>query len=361
MSPALPSASNDLRDPTRSGATGGGAREARLRRLLGASQNTLFDRPREGLEQARRTVESIGREARRLSEPARSELQAEAALGLANALRVAGDLPQAEAAFQRAGARVDEVPNEVLRRRLDARRWDLSASLYNDQRRFPEALAAIDRALALYRRLGDERREARAWINKGHVLDTAGARNRSLRAFRQALARLDPRHEPRQFAICMHNLLRGLHRTGYTIAALSLLGDVRALYEALGDETPRLRLRWLESEMLLEIGREAVAESIFEEVRAGFVELDMPYDAALVSLDLAAMYLEQDRAYKLRDLALRLFPVFQSHKVHREAMAALILYREALSTHALDRQLIDRLAEYLQKAPGHPELAFRAG
>ena len=358
MSPVTSSPSEALREPSRPGPDGR-AGTKRLERLLETSQEVLFDQPRQGLEQARRALETIDREARRLAEPSRSELAARAALGLANALRVVGDLPQAEAAFERARGRIDEVPDALLRRRLDARRYDLLASLYNDQRRFPEAVASIDRALALYRRLGDERRQARAWINKGHVLETAGARNQSLRAFRQALARLDPHHEPRQFAICMHNLLRGLHRAGYTIAALSLLGDVRALYEALGDETPRLRLLWLEAEMLLEIGREAVAESLFEEVRAGFVELDMPYDAALVSLDLAALYLEQNRAYKLRDLALRLFPVFQSHKVHREAMAALILYREALATHALDLDLIARLGEYLQKAPGSPELAFR--
>lgn len=336
-------------------------RAARLERLLETSQKDLFGDPRKALDQTRRAVEQIEREAPGLPEPLGSDLRARAALAYATALRAVGDLPQAEAAFQRAESRIQAVDGDLLHRRLDARRCYLTASLYNDQRRFPEALRCIDRALRLYRRLSDEAMEARAWLSKGHILETAGARNRSLRAFRHALARIDAHREPRYFAMCVHNLLRGLHRSGYTIAALSLLSDVRTLYEALGDETPKLRLRWLEAEMLLEIGREAVAERLFEEVRAAFVELDMPYDAALVSLDLAALYLEQDRAYKLRDLAVRLFPVFQSHKVHREAMAALILYREALSTHAIDLELIGRLTEYLQEAPGKPQLSFRAG
>ena len=52
------------------------------------------------------------------------------------------------------------------------------------------------------------------------------------------------------------------------------------------------------------------------------------YDAAIVSMDLALLYLRQRRTAELKTLAKEMLPIFRSQDVHREAVAALVDERE---------------------------------
>src|SRR5689334_21553830 len=71
------------------------------------------------------------------------------------------------------------------------------------------------------------------------------------------------------------------------------------------------------------LGRIDQAEASFQEVRKEFQDLGKVYDAALVSLDLAALSAQQGRTAELKWLAAEMVPIFESREIHREGLVAL--------------------------------------
>src|SRR5262249_32248620 len=72
------------------------------------------------------------------------------------------------------------------------------------------------------------------------------------------------------------------------------------------------------------------AEAAFQEVRDGLRAHEMRYHLALASLDLAAVWLSQGRTTELRELVEEMVSTFQTFGIHREAIAALLMLREAV-------------------------------
>ena len=52
-------------------------------------------------------------------------------------------------------------------------------------------------------------------------------------------------------------------------------------------------------------------------------------------------------------------PVFESRDVHQEALAALLLFRQAAEAEEVTLGLLERLSDYLQRARRNPELRFK--
>ena len=84
-------------------------------------------------------------------------------------------------------------------------------------------------------------------------------------------------------------------------------------------------------------------------MRDGFIKQEIPFDAALVSLDLAAVYLKQDRIHELKRLAAEMLAVFQSLVIHPEALAAYTLFSEAVRRERVSFRFILDLAEFFKK------------
>ncbi|HEX2224834.1 MAG TPA: hypothetical protein VHN15_11570, partial [Thermoanaerobaculia bacterium] len=109
------------------------------------------------------------------------------------------------------------------------------------------------------------------------------------------------------------------------------------------------------------LGQSLRAETVLRAARDGFQELDLPYDLALVSLELALLCAEQGRAAEARRIAAEMLPLFASRQIHREALAALRLWQEAGGEGAGDSfALTAELLAYLKKARFDPELRFTA-
>jgi tetratricopeptide (TPR) repeat protein len=319
------------------------------RHLAESSADRIFEDPAEALGLARLGLGV----AERLGD---TELLFQTRLELANALRVRGEIQEAEREVRQAGHELETLESPPF---LEGRYHHLLTSLAGDQQRFGDALRHADRAIALFRRAGVGVWECEALVKKGHTLAQTLRPSDALRTLRRALPLLDPERHLRLFVICLHNIVAGLNELGYSIAARSLLADLKGLHERLGDEVNLLRFRWLEGTIRRDLGQLPEAEEAFREVQAGFLDLDLPYNAAIVSLHLAEVYLQQSRSYKLRDLATRMFPVFQSRRIHREALAALIIFREAVSLHTADLELIRGVATFLDRARTNLKLRFR--
>ena len=94
-------------------------------------------------------------------------------------------------------------------------------------------------------------------------------------------------------------------------------------------------------------------------MRRYFTTKGIAYDAALASLEVAVLYLEEDRTGEVKALAREMAPIFKAQGVHKEALASLRLFCEAASRGEATAELTRRVLEYLNKARQNPRLRFR--
>ncbi len=284
----------------------------------------------------------------------RWRLQGYASLHLGNARRVRGDLPGAEETFRRglelwvAGAPGDPgllSETQVL---------SLEASLRTSQDRLPEASALLDRALA-----GDPGAlRPNLLIKRARVLEWGGDYEGALATLRQVGLLSPDQTEPRLVWMLRFHPAWNLTHLGRYAEAEALLPEIRSLTAQLENKLDALRLRWLEGRVAAGLGRGAEAAEAFSQVRAGFADLGIAYDAALATLELAVVHLEQGRTREVRTLARQMAPIFKAQGVHRGALAALKLFCEAAETEAATVELARRVREYLYRAQHNPKLPF---
>jgi tetratricopeptide (TPR) repeat protein len=326
-------------------------------RLLEASYDVGFEDPAEAVDVAQ--LATLVADRLRPEECGGQEclysLRARAWAHLGNAFRISLDLASAERAFARAEALLDEGGVALVDR---GRVLDLLASLRKDQRRFAEALQLLDRVAALHKRLGQWSLLGRTFLQKANVCGEAGDGESEIRLLRRALDLIDPQADPRVFLAARHNLINALHESGRSREAFALLFHTRPLYLKAGDRMNLLRLRWLEGAVALGLQRGEQAEVAFREVREGFIELGLDYDAALVSLDLAGAYAEQGRLTDVRRVAEETLSIFQARNTHQEAMAALLALCSAARLDQAGVELVREVAGFLKRARTNPDLPF---
>jgi len=274
---------------------------------------------------------------------------------LANAQRVGNDLPGAEETFARAwklwraGAGAD--PRGLL---AEWRLLDREASLHRDRRQFAEALARLDRALAAAPREA----AGRILMNKAVALEHMGEAEWAIEALREAAPLVDGRREPRILFGLRFNLIVNLCHLGRYEEAETLLPEVQELAVALRKELDLVRVTWLRGKIAAGLGRGEEARQCFEQVRREFTAREMAYDCALVTLELAALYLEQGRTHEVRALAEEMLWIFRAQGVHREAVAAIQVFRDAAREEAATVELARRVVLFLCRAQHDPELRF---
>lgn len=275
---------------------------------------------------------------------------------LGNAFRVLGDFRQAESAFQAAERYLSRSWLDPLD---EALLLELEAPLRRAQRRFGESLDLLDSAIAIYREVNEPHLQGRALATRGLTLQYKGDFQNAADCFRTSLFLLDGLREPRLVVTSQYNLIGCLQDSGRSDEAAALVPEARRMIEQVGRRSDLLRLRWTEGKIAASRGRLAAAEEALREVRDAFVESALVFDVALVSLDLATLYLRQHRTEETRRLAAEMIPIFQSREVHREAMAALIVFQRAAEMEQLTAGLVEEVAAYLRQARGNPQLRFR--
>ena len=314
----------------------------------------------ESVVQASRDVEraaSLARLAREITEHMqgpeswRHRVQGFATAHVANALRVRGELREAEVFFERAKRLWESGsdPQEVLD---PGRLLDLEASLRRDQRRFKEALALLDEAL----RVG--RNPERYLVNKGFTLEVLGEYERAVEALRRAEPLVEQRGDLRLANILRLNLALNLCHLSRYSEARELGRRVQTVAAEMGDEIGILRALWVEGRVAVGLGQREEARMRLETARREFAVRKMGYDVALVILEEAVLLLDENRAAEVRALAPSLAEVFESKGVHREALAALRLFQEAAEREEATADLARRVLGYLFRARHDQGLRF---
>lgn len=292
--------------------------------------------------------------AERLEAPdpeALADFQALAWAELGNSRRVADDPRGAEGdlavALERSG-RGTGAP--VLLARL----MDLTASLYIDQRRFDDAFDLLDRVYVIHESLGDRHAAGRALISKGISASYALETEEAVRLVGQGLRLIDAGRDPKLALAAVHNVISFLVDRGEIERAGALLDASRMLYAFYGAPLDALKMTWLEGLIAAGQGNAGEAEHLLREAQRSFLEMDLPYTAALASLDLAALWLEQGRTAETRELVEDLLATFRALDIRREAIAALLMLREAFHKDRATLALLRTVASELQRLEREP-------
>jgi len=292
------------------------------------------------------------------SEAWRACIQGYAWAFVGNARRVAEDLAGAEEAFRRsralweAGAAADPGI-------LDASRvLDLEASFLRDRRRFAEALVLLDQAVRLS---PSAERTASILLNRSALCEQMGDCEGSVAALRAAAPLVGARSDSRQLWLLRFNLGVNLCHLGRHAEALPLAAEARALAVSLRNESDLQRVLWLDARIAAGLGRRDEAIAALRQVRDDFAARGLSYDAALATLDLAVLLLEEGENAEVRALAGGLVAIFENLKVYREALAAVRLFRRAAENETATAKLGHRLVRYLERARHDPELRFERG
>ena len=300
-------------------------------RLLQVHRDRLRDDPAEAEGWVRLALDAAAalrarRDAFRPGDELIADLEARVLAQLGTCLRVQSRLREADLAIDDAEARLERGTGDrnELAFVLESR-----ASLRRAQRRFAEALELTERAVYLYRRLGETSRLAGALVNRATLESYLDRGESALGTLGEALGLIDPEREPALWMSASYNLATALHEAGRPVEAAEKLAAVRPHLEALGGATDRAKLRWFEGIVARDGGDPARAERLLVETRDEFARLGLAYEIALVSLDLAALYLAEGRTAETRRLAESMLPVFRSRDIHREATAALLLFHRA--------------------------------
>ena len=285
-----------------------------------------------------------------------SRLQGYALAYVANARRVANDLLGAEEAFARAWKLWEAGAQTALGLLAEWRLLDLEASLHRGKRQFRDALDRLD----LARASAPPDAAGRILLKKAFTLEQAGEADRAIKALREAAPLVDGEREPRLPCVVKFNLAANLCHLGRYAEAEALLPEVRELAVELRNELDMVRVLWLEGRVAAGRGRRAEAAAAFEQVRRQLTNREMAYDSALVTLELAELYLKDGRARTVCALAQEMMWIFRSQGIHREALGALQIFFEAVRNEMATAEMAQRVARYLQRAQHDPDLRFEA-
>jgi tetratricopeptide (TPR) repeat protein len=288
------------------------------------------------------------------------DLRARAWGYLANARRVRSDFHGAEEALTSA---YDHLRRGTQAPCEEAVLLDLEGSLRRAQRRFADASALFRRAEELFRSAGDLHRAGRSLVKLSTVHYFVGEIDEAISVLTRAVPLIDPEVEPRLLLCAQHNLVDYLTIAGRIPEARRVYGETRALYRDFAEPWVQSRRKWVRARILLGLGKDDLAESLFLAARDSFVTEGIPYDTALVSLELASLYAQRGRTADLKRLAEEMLPIFTSLQIHREALAALSFLCQAIESERSGLDLftaVTAVAEYLRRAQHQPELRFEA-
>ena len=276
-----------------------------------------------------------------------TDLLAEAWMVLANALRVNNRLKAAEAAFRRAQAVLDQGTGDgLLRAKLRA----LLGALRTSQRRYPEALDLFREAARVYEQLGETHLAAEATVAIGRAHQQAGNLRQALRCLHAGLQQVDTSRDGRLGLVTVQIIAHVLNDAGYPEDAVAALREAAPLFDLRPGDALLLRFQWLEGKLCAKLGREADALQRLEAVRRAFLDLDLPLNAAVAALDLAALRARRGEAWEVAALAAEMLPVFQHQEIHREARLALLLFAGAAQA---GRATAEAITGWARQAESH--------
>ncbi|MCP3957078.1 MAG: hypothetical protein GY719_04435 [bacterium] len=266
-------------------------------------------------------------------------------LVLAGAYRVAGRDVAADSEYEQAEQIADsETLSPIARADLSLRLATRGRRDSLTRQRCAEALELVDAAAATYRVAKDGRRLAEAHAVRGYILNEAGRFAEATQWHGQALTlalrleRAKPADPADRAALARvaesarTNMAHAVSQSGVltSLRAFEHIGIAHRELHGRRNSLTRHLLQWTEGKLYQKLNRQDRAETRFKVARRGFVRLEVPWEIALVSLDLAALYRASGQWAELETLAADTFRRFRELCGDFEAIAALSLWVDAV-------------------------------
>lgn len=270
-----------------------------------------------------------------------------------NTLRVAGELDLADAGLQE--AKRSWLAGSDPARVLDpGRLLDLEASLRRAQRRFAEALDRLADAGPI------SHNPARVLLKRAFTLEVLGDYEQAIEALREAEPLVNRHANPRLYYMLRHNLAVCYTHLDRYLEAKELLREVQEIVIARRDENEIPRVNGLRGRIAAGLGRSRDARALLELALRQFARKKMWYDVAIVLMEVAVLLLREGNKSAVKEITPKLTEVFASRKVHREALGALQLFREAAESETADEELARRVLRFLFRARHDQGLLFKS-
>jgi tetratricopeptide (TPR) repeat protein len=252
------------------------------------------------------------------------DLQARAHAELGNARRILSDFPNAAVEFRiaveraRAGTTAPLLVADIL--------W-MAASLYRATRKFDQAFRLLDRAHAVYCRLGEQHLAGRTLISKGVAKAAHGNLSEASQLLLAGVRLVDGEREPALLLAGVHNLIWARVEKAQFTQGRALIQTHHELYRRYGSRFDLLRLRWLEGRIAAGLNEPGEAEAALLEARSGFAEHRLAYSEALVSLDLMILLQREGRKNEVGALVEEMLSTFRRLGIRREELAVHLVTR----------------------------------
>ena len=279
-----------------------------------------------------------------------------------NALRAADKLAAARIAFAEA---MLVLPHGTGDKAIEARVYALLASFYGTQRHFVQAEGASDHAIGLYLRLGDLHAAGRELLTKATYLHYAGRTEEALAENERGLGFVEPAREPRLEALGRFNALHHLVTLGRFKEGEVALFKARPVLLTVFGRLDLVKLRWLEARIDAGLGRFGRAEDMLKEVRADLLGLEMDFAAALATLDLAHVLVEQEQWERAQEQAQDAEAMFQALGIGREMLAAVLVFVRSLEQRGQEgfgalfiRFTAQKAIAFIRRAENDPNARF---
>jgi tetratricopeptide (TPR) repeat protein len=285
------------------------------------------------------------------------ELYAQAMAYEGNARRVSGNPRAAIEKFEHARflMRLTGGGDRLLRAEID----HLEGSLKLDLRHLKDAQSLFQRSATTYIFEGLEEQAGSVFLQLSILYNESGRPQEALEVLDQALDLARDREHSSLYFYCQHHLIVCLCGLGEFVQAAQILANNADRYARHGDPLSLLRVAWVEGKIARGLGQLEEAEFHLLTARHGFQKEGIAYDAALVSLELAQLYLEQRRVAEVKELAEEMVQEFLRQEVSREATAALMLFQDAAMLERVTVAFIGELATYLVQVRRDPTYAFQ--
>src|SRR6185295_870556 len=288
--------------------------------LLAEARELRRDNPRAAIrlleEALRRNV--LADAGRMAGEAGGENLAVEIHTERGNIFRLLGQHPEAELAFQAALTAWEQASgcSEAL-----LNLGDLYGSLLIDLRRFAEADLLFARLASSFRDQGDAARAGKLAVLRTQAANYANEPERALRYCLEAFALLrDTDLLEMRLNAAQHTIVLNVQLGDFKEAS-DVADAIRAQYQRHMGVGDRAKFLWLDAQIYSGLRLHGVADGLFRRAKVQFEQIGLPFQAALVGLDLAVRLVETRRSSEARKLIeTELVPTFRSVGVAREGL-----------------------------------------
>jgi tetratricopeptide (TPR) repeat protein len=269
-----------------------------------------------------------------------ADLRARAWGQYGNALRVSGRPREAEQALTTAQEYRQSGTGDPL---LQAWLIEVTAPLLVFQGNFRTAIEVCDEAEQICQALGETHLLSVAMLQKAIAALYSGEAEQAVRVLTKAIPLIDNEADSHLLFAACHNLIScyiELDRPDY---ALMLYDEARELYQEFNDPLLLLRATWQEGRLLRDLGHLRGAETALLRARKGYQEGKLIYEVALVSLDLASVYVKLGRVEEVKRTVMTTVPIFHALRAKVETLAALLQLQQVADQEQQALELIRAL------------------